>query len=557
MPLSEIRPGMKGYGKTVFQGGKIERFTFEVLGIQRNSAPGHNIILVKAAGGPLAETGIIQGMSGSPCYIGDRLVGALAIGFAFQKEPIGGITPIEEMLEQLRDIPDLQPSRTPLVLPKLAPPKVLKSALQGLMIPMKEILDLPGSEALPFQIVGSELGSEAKSLWEGLPVRFAGQGVAGSSPGAEASPIEPGGMVAVSLVRGDLEMAATGTITYVSNKKILMFGHPFFNMGSVDLPLHSATVLGLVSNYQTSFKLAQPVAPIGAVRLDRHSGVAGLLGAEARMVPLRLGLNLGGKRTLHFRFELMDNPFLTPLLAATVVSQTLQAHIRGMGLQSLSLQGNIKVANHPAIQIENVVADLNSMRLANYVGGILQAVSMNPYERPLIEGISLTVKAEERLDLTGIAGVRSLKARVKRGEVLPVVVTLQNLQGAREYANFNVNVPTSARPGKATLMVGDGLSLTQADPDERAIEISGIEDMIRLLNGALRNNHAYAILVQAHPGAGLRGSRIEGVPPSVSTLLGGDGDSASNRLQQRILGKTILPLEREVRGLVRLEVEIY
>ena len=351
-------------------------------------------------------------------------------------------------------------------------------------------------------------------------------------------------------------MGGSGTITYVDHKRVLLFGHPMFNLGPVDLPLWSATVPGIVANYNNSFKLSQPVAPIGALRLDRNTGVAGILGAEPKLVPLRIGLNLGGRRTLNFKFELMDHPVATSNLAAMVLVQTLQTHLRGLGYQSLSLQGNIKVANHPAIQIENIVADLSAVRMAQYVGGFLQGIMMNPFERPQIEGISLNVKAEESLDLVGIAGVRTMKTSVKRGEILPVVVTLQNIQGVREYATFNVPVAHSALPGKATLMVGDGLSLIRADPDERSIEIASFGDIVRILNGAMRNNHAYALLVQSQPGAGLRGSRIEGIPPSVSNLLQGDGDTTNNRIQRRIVGRSVLPLEREVNGLVQLEIEI-
>jgi len=372
----------------------------------------------------------------------------------------------------------------------------------------------------------------------------------------EASPLEPGGMAAIMLMQGDLDLAASGTISYVAGKRVLLFGHPLFNLGPVDLPLWSATVAGLVSSYQTPFKLAMPVAPIGALRLDRSSGVAGILGAEARMVPMRIGLNLGGRRSLNFRFEIMDHPTATAALAATAVAQTLDAYSRGLGLQSLSMQGNIKLAGHPVIQIENVIADLNPNRMAQYVGAILQAVSLNPYEKPVFEGISLTIKVEERLDLTGIAGVRLLKARAKRGEVLPVLVTLQNIQGVRETATFNIQVPSSAAKGKAILMVGDGFSLTAADPDERMVETASLGDIVRILNGAMRNNHAYALLVQAQPGAGLRGARIEGIPPTVASLVSGDGASSDNRLQRRIVGRAVLPLEREVRGLAQLEVEI-
>jgi hypothetical protein len=566
MPVSEIRPGMKGQGRTVFQGGKIEKFNFEVLGIFRNGggplgAPGRRLIMVKASGGPLAETGIIAGMSGSPCYIDGKLVGALSVGFPFEKEPIGGITPIGEMIDQLQEIPDTPAIRTPLILPNLEPPAVLKSALMGRMIPVAQMpgLDLSvpnGGKALPLPLFGPELSPDVKALWDGLPFQFMGTALASQGTGAEASPLEPGGMVAISLVQGDLDMGTGGTITYVSGKRLFLFGHQLMNLGAVDLPMWSASVSGLLPSYNASTKMAVPVAPIGAVRLDRSAGVGAVLGAEAKMVPLRLGLNLGGKKTLNFRFELMDHPVLTPLLAATVISETLNANVRGLGFQSLSMQGNLKLAGYPPILIENMVADLNSGRLAQYVGALLQAVTMNPFERPTIEGLSLAIKAEERLDLTAIAGVRILKARVKRGDVLPVLVTLQNVQGVRETATFNVNVPSSAMPGKATLLVGDGLSLLNADPDQRAIEVSSLGDIVRILNNALRNNHAYSLLVQSQSGAGLRGSRIEGVPPTVASLLDSNGDSTSNRLQRRIIGRAVLPLEREVVGLVSLDVEI-
>jgi hypothetical protein len=561
MSVQEIRPGMKGQGRTVFLGGKIERFNFEVLGIQRNLSPGRSLIMVRASGGPLAETGIMQGMSGSPCYIDGKLVGALAIAFPFEKEPIGGITPIAEMLDQLRDLPELPSSRTPLILPRLSPPTVLKSALTGQMIPMAELLgtgavSAGGGQEIPMPVFGADLTPEARSFWTGMPMTFmAGQGGAAAG-GGEASPLEPGGMIAINMVQGDMVMSGAGTITYVSGKKILMFGHQMFNLGELDLPLWSATVSASMPSYQNSFKLAAPVAPVGALRLDRSAGVAGLLGAEARMVPLRVGLNLGGKRILNFKYELMDNPIITPNLAATVLAQTISTYVRGQGFQSLSLQGNIKLAGHPALEIENMVADLSANRIASYLGGILQFITLNPFERPVIEGISLTVKAEERLDLTAIASVRTLKARVKRGQALPVLVTLQNIQGVRETTTFNLFVPPSAKLGKATLMVGDGFSLIGADPDEHSVELGSLTDMLRVLNNAMKNNHVYGLLVQTTPGLGLRGSRIEGVPPSISSLLGSDGGSGESLLQRQIISRGVLPLEREVRGLVSLDLEI-
>ncbi|MDR2562300.1 MAG: hypothetical protein LBC63_11110 [Holophagales bacterium] len=569
MPVSEIRTGMKGYGLTVFKGGAIERFEFEVLGIEKNHSPGRNRILFKAAGGPLANTGIMAGMSGSPCYIDGKLVGALSVGFPWAKEPIGGITPIHEMLDQLMDVPDAISARTPLMPPRLDPSKIVRSAQLGEMVPLADILGLPKKteadnamtgQSLPVMLQGASLAPEARACWDGLPVQFIGA-VATAGGAADPSPIEPGGMVAVTLVQGDMMLAATGTITYVSDKRILLFGHNLMGndmgtFGAIDLPLWSASVTTPLASYSNSVKLSQPVAPIGAIRLDRPTGVAGVFGAEPRMIPFRIGLNLGGKRNMNFSFDVIDHPALTPLLVHTVLVQTIAAHVRETGMQSLSLQGNIKIANQQPLMVENMSADLSSSRLPMYFASMVQAIYFNSFERPVIEGLSVNIKGEERLDLTAIAGVRPLVARAKRGQSLPLLITLQNIQGVRETATLSVQVPLSAKPGKAILKVGDGLSMLRDDSDTQRIRTTSLAEHVLLLNGTLKNNYAYAFLTQEFDGAGLRGNRIEGIPPSISSLLMSDGDTSDNRLQRRVIGRAVLPLEREVSGLFTLELEI-
>ena len=164
-----------------------------------------------------------------------KLIGALSTGIAWEKEPIGGITPIAEMLDQLRDIPEAAPSRTPLILPKLEPPKVLKAALLGQMLDFPTLMGDQDPQALPMALTGSPLGPEAQRIWSGWPVTFtAGPTLSGGRE--EASPLEPGGMATVTLMQGDLDLGASGTITYVSGKRVLMFGHQLFNLGPVDLP---------------------------------------------------------------------------------------------------------------------------------------------------------------------------------------------------------------------------------------------------------------------------------------------------------------------------------
>lgn len=557
LPLSEIQPGMRGQGKTVFLGSKIERFDFEILGIQKNTSPGRSTILVKLLGSDMKERGVFAGMSGSPCYVNGKLIGALSSGFAFAKEPIAGITPIQYMLDQLLEIPDQAPQNTPLILPKIDPPKVLKSALNGSMIPLSAVWSEGSRDSFNLLLTGTPLSAEAKSYWQGSGISFLDASAPQMAKGDDdSSPIEPGGTVVASLVEGDLDISSAGTITYIQGKRLLMFGHPLFNLGSLQVPMRSGSVLGVVSNLNSSFKLTAPGKNIGSVRLDRNAGVGGLLGAESKMIPLRLGINLGGKKNLNLSFNMIDHPVLTPYFAATILSQSLESNIRGLGMQSLSLQGNIKLTGYPPIQIESFVADLNSKRLSDYLGGILQSICFNPFEKPQFEGISLTVKAEERLDLSAVVGARILTSRAKRGSPLPITLVVQNIQGLRESYNFSIPIPSSAQKGKTYLLVGDGLSIMSADPDQSSVQIGSLGDVVQVLNSSLKNNQAYGLLVQSSKGAGLRGDRIEGIPPSIASLVGPEDGSKDTSLKRRIIGRALIPLEREVQGLVTLEIEV-
>jgi len=505
----------------------------------------------------MKERGVFAGMSGSPCYVNGKLIGALSSGFAFAKEPIAGITPIQYMLDQLLEIPDQAPQNTPLILPKIDPPKVLKSALNGSMIPLSEVWSEGSRDSFNLLLTGTPLSAEAKSYWQGSGIRFLDASAPQMAKGDDdSSPIEPGGTVVASLVEGDLDISSAGTITYIQGKRLLMFGHPLFNLGSLQVPMRSGSVLGVVSNLNSSFKLTAPGKNIGSVRLDRNAGVGGLLGAESKMIPLRLGINLGGKKNLNLSFNMIDHPVLTPYFAATILSQSLESNIRGLGMQSLSLQGNIKLTGYPPIQIESFVADLNSKRLSDYLGGILQSICFNPFEKPQFEGISLTVKAEERLDLSAVVGARILTSRAKRGSPLPITLVVQNIQGLRESYNFSIPIPSSAQKGKTYLLVGDGLSIMSADPDQSSVQIGSLGDVVQVLNSSLKNNQAYGLLVQSSKGAGLRGDRIEGIPPSIASLVGPEDGSKDTSLKRRIIGRALIPLEREVQGLVTLEIEV-
>jgi len=308
MSVDEVRQGMKGFGKTVFQGTTIEQFDVEVLGVLKNFAPRQDMILARLSGGPLEKTGVIAGMSGSPVYIDGKLVGAVAYAFPFAKEPIAGIQPILQMLGIL----DQKPGSTPKIaqassgtLPSESPTAFVLGQLQKLAdgIPLHQLL-LPQSllSASPFQAGGAPSlmhiqtpllvsGASQTALQQFAPlfnafgftpVQAGGGASAASLKAAAPSKLEPGSSVNVEMIRGDLSWSANGTVTYVDGDRVYAFGHPNLSAGPTDVPMSAGYVISLLPNVQNSFKLAVPLDVVGSFQQDRSTGIAGTLGATSK-----------------------------------------------------------------------------------------------------------------------------------------------------------------------------------------------------------------------------------------------------------------------------------
>src|SRR3954469_12674146 len=326
MPVDEIKPGMVGVGRTIFEGAEMQDFKVHILGVLKNvQAPQRNLILARLEGGPLAETGVIAGMSGSPVYIEGRLIGAVSYSIgAFPKEPIAGITPIGEMIEATAATGTRRPPAAPARLELPVPPEHLPSVVRGAYARVAAFADRP-ADVQTFGVpaaAGAQMGALLRPI--ATPLVMSGMDTATSdlvasmfrdagftpvlSGGSSASaaptsePLRPGDPIGVALLGGDGEMGATGTITHIDGTRLYAFGHPFFNFGPTAFPLTRATVYATLPSLMSSFKIATMGDVVGTLQQDRATAIAGTLGKGPALIPISVTLDSGhgGKRTFHY-----------------------------------------------------------------------------------------------------------------------------------------------------------------------------------------------------------------------------------------------------------------
>src|SRR5688572_10790778 len=312
MPLAEVRAGQKGYGVSVFSGTTRERFDVEILGVVRNLEPNVSRVLARLSGRGLESTGVIAGMSGSPVYIDGKLMGAVAYAWPFAKEAIAQITPIESMRDLDAGggaIPAVGASSTPLDLAALLPQKADREALAKAL---ERLQPRGGGGASP---VAWNVAGFAPRTQELFAIGLGAVSPSGEAvPGTLSADLQPGDAVAAVLIDGDLRLAATGTVTDRLGEDVLAFGHPFYGLGPVDIPMAPAEVVAVIANQYSSFKISNFGEPIGAFAQDRLAGIRGRIGEQAATLPVTVKVDSG--RGADYRLRLARVPQLTPTLLA-------------------------------------------------------------------------------------------------------------------------------------------------------------------------------------------------------------------------------------------------
>jgi hypothetical protein len=531
IPVSQIHAGMRGVAYTVFQGIKPEPMEVEVLGVLRNvNGPKGDIILVRLHGAKVEYTGVVAGMSGSPVYLDGKLAGALAFRIGeFSKEPIAGVTPIASMLEinALDHSPAEEAAATrPAVnnaAGKTASPgetTSLGTSTQGFANYLKPI-----ETPLVFN------GFSEDTVRRFAP-QFAAAGIvpvmgAGSSSDAkQPEPLEPGSAVSAVLVRGDMDIEATCTVTYVDAQRLLACGHPLLQFGSVDLPMNKAQVLATLPSPLNAFKIVNTTEPAGVFVQDRHTGIMGVFNKEPQMIPVTLTIN-GGAGMKEFHYEVLNNARLSPVAIMATVFNALHG-VNEYGEEiSYRLNGSINVNGFPEVQLKNMFSPAENaqpaaMAAALSLGERFGRIYDNPYNAPAVKSVKLEFDLVRERRWARLESARADVTEARPGDEITIETVLAPYRGERRVHQISVKIPPSASKGNLRILVSDGETLDRMGRGTPAFGRKlDLASTIALLNKEHANNRVYVSLLEADPEARVADKVMPTLPISVMNVMDG------------------------------------
>ena len=582
LPLDQVRPGMIGVGRTVFSGTKLEDFKVEVLGVMRNViAPKRNLILARLEGGPLAKTGVIAGMSGSPVYVDGKLMGAVSYSLGqFTTEPIAGITPIEEMLDATMMAPSTRVSRPVAISMQPSPRELLEiwSRDLGRAKPFIEdssqALILSGASAdltrmgamlrpiaVPMMASGFDASvfdpiSPALSAAGFVPMSSAQSQGTGSTPSNR--PLQPGDAVGVGLLTGDFELGATGTVTHVDGDRVYAFGHPLYNLGPTQFPMTRAEVQVVLPSLMASSKLASFGEIVGTVQQDRATAIAGRLGAGPSLIPVTITLNSDRQPSRTFNFGVVRDFTFTPLLTYLSVANVLTSYERGAGPASFAIRGTASIRSEGDLAFEDIFSGDQPAGVASaYIAGPLTALLKNSGENVAIDKIALTIDASEQQRQARIERVWLDTTQPKAGKKAIVNVALRSTKGEEIVRQVPIDIPANLT-GSLQLTVADAARTTADDRrDTRGADMQRVSQMVRTFNRARRNNRLYVRLTSTDSGAVVNGEPMAGLPPSVLAVIESDRNSGTvGSLRSMTRGEWELALDFAVTGSRQLTISL-
>lgn len=521
---------MRGFALTVFQGVKPESMDVEVLGVLKNmNGPKGDIILVRLHGEKAEYTGVVAGMSGSPVYFDGKLAGALAFRIGeFSKEPIAGVTPIADMLEI--NAFDKSPGGTASTTTRAALPSSLTKTSgpgQPSDIPVQSVANY--LKPIDTPLVFNGFSEEAVRLFA---PQFASSGIvpvmgAGSSSDQkQPEPLEAGSAVSAVLVRGDMDIAATCTVTYIDKERLLACGHPLLQFGSVDLPMTKANVLATLPSPLNAFKIVNTTEPVGAFVQDRHTGIMGLLNKEPDMIPVTLSIR-SGSATKEIHYEVLNNPKLSPVAMMATVFNALHG-INDYGEETTyRLKGVISVKGYPDVTLQNMFAPTDAGQPAAFLAALslgdrFGRIYDNPFDVPAVKAVKLDFDLVKERRQARLESARTDLSEARPGDEITVETVLAPYRGERIVRQIPIKIPTSASKGPLRILVSDGDTL---DRMRRGMPMMArkldLASTIALLNKEHSNNRVYVSLLEADPEAMVADKVMPALPLSVMNVMDG------------------------------------
>jgi hypothetical protein len=526
MKVDDVRPGMKGVGYTVFEGTKPESMGVEVLGVLHNmNGPKSDVVLVKLLGNKAEFTGVVAGMSGSPVYIDGKLLGAIAYRIGqFSKEPIAGVTPIEQMLE----INEFDQS-------------VPQSGTSVARVAVASKTSTPGAEdSNPIQSYAQYLTPiDAPFVFngfnEGAIKQFAPQlsamgitpvmGVGSASKEKQPEPLVPGSAVSAILVRGDMDVAATCTVTYMDKDRLLACGHPLMQYGMVDMPMTKANVVATLASPLNAFKIINTTEPVGAFVQDRHTGILGRFDREPKMIPVTLSIH-GPSGPREYHYEVLNNAKLTPVMMMTTVYNALMGMNQYGEETTYRMNGRIHVNGFTDVRMTNMFSPVDAtptayavaMSLGEHFGRIYD----NPFEAPTVSGVTLEFDLERERRAAVLESARTDVTEARPGDEITIEAVLRPYRGDRIVRRIPVRVPTSVPKGSLRILVSDAETLDRSRHSTPAMgRRMDLHSTIEILNKEHLNDHLYVSLLEANPQATVEDKVMPAVPLSVMNVMEG------------------------------------
>jgi hypothetical protein len=529
IPVSQIHTGMRGVAYTVFQGVKPESMDVEVLGVLKNmNGPKGDIILVRLHGAKAEYTGVVAGMSGSPVYLDGKLAGALAFRIGeFSKEPIAGVTPIADMLEI--NALDKSPGGGSPAASAGSGNTATKTSGPG--EPSRLPVQNFANYLMPIEapLVFNGFSEEAVKLFA---PQFAASGIipvmgAGSSSDEkQPEPLEPGSAVSAVLVRGDMDIAATCTVTYIDAQRLLACGHPLLQFGSVDLPMTKANVLATLPSPLNAFKIVNTTEAAGAFVQDRHTGIMGLLNKEPEMIPVTLSIH-NGAATKEIHYEVLNNARLSPVAMMATVFNALHG-INDYGEETTyRLKGVISVKGYPDVTLQNMFAPTDAGQPAAFLAALALGdrfgrIYDNPFDVPAVKAVKLDFDLVKERRQARLESARTDLSEARPGDEITVETVLAPYRGERIVRQIPIKIPTSASKGPLRILVSDGDTL---DRMRRGMPMLArkldLASTIALLNKEHSNNRVYVSLLEADPEAMVGDKVMPTLPLSVMNIMDG------------------------------------
>jgi hypothetical protein len=564
IPVSEIHAGMKGVAYTVFQGVKPEPMEVEVLGVLRNAnGPKGDIILVRLGGEKAQYTGVVAGMSGSPVYLDGKLAGALAFRIGeFSKEPIAGVTPIAQMLEI--NAMDTTPASEPIEA-KAAPDATSRTSGPGIAnVPVQDFANYlkPIEAPLVFN------GFSEESIQRFAP-QFASagiipvMGVGSVSDAKQPEPLQPGSAVSAVLVRGDMDITATCTVTYIDASHLLACGHPLLQFGAVDLPMTKATVLATLPSPLNAFKIVNATEAVGSFVQDRHTGIMGEFGRKPEMIPVTLTIR-GGPSLKEFHYEMLNNPRLSPVAMMATVFNALHG-VNEYGEEvTYQMNGSISVNGFPDVSLQDMFSAADGGQpaaalVAMAIGERFSRIYENPYSVPAVQGVRLDFDISRERRWARLESARTDVTEARPGDDVSVEVMLRPYRGGGVVEHVPMHIPTSASKGTLHILVSDGDTL---DRFRRVSPTFGsrldLASTISVLNKQHANNRVYVSLLEADPEVMVADKVMPSLPLSIMNVM----DGMRGTQEMAVLGESSLsesattPLNYVVAGAQMLTITI-